>query len=66
MTKKITLIIVLISIIISVALLSNWFMGAPEEVVEEETEGDTTEEILSEIDAGLLVEEDGIEIGEMI
>jgi len=41
-------------------------MGAPEEVIEEETEGDTTEEILSEIDAGLLVEEDGIEIGEMI
>jgi len=64
--KKIILIIVLISIIISVALLFNWFMGTPEEVIEEETEGDATGEILSEIDAGLLGEDDEIEIGEMI
>ena len=66
MLKKITLIIVLIAIIISVALLFNWFMESPEEVIEEETEGDMTGEILSEIDAGLLGEYDEIEIGEMI
>ena len=64
--EKIISIIVLISIIISFALLFNWFMTTPEEVIEEETVGETTEEILSEIDAGLLGEEDEIEIGEMI
>ncbi len=64
--KKILSIIVLISIIISFALLFNWFMTTPEEVIEGETDGETTEEIISEIDAGLLGEEDEIEIGEMI
>jgi len=66
MTKKIALIIILISIIFSVALLFNWFMTTPDELIEEETEGKTTEEILSEIDAALLGEDDEIEIGEMI
>jgi len=64
--KKILSIIVLISIIISFALLFNWFMANPEEVIEEDTGGETTGEIISEIDAGLLGEDDGIEIGEMI
>ena len=67
MMKKIISIIVLISIIISFTLLFNWFMTTPEEVIEgEETEGEKTEEILSELDAGLLGEDDEIEIGEMI
>ena len=66
MTKKITLIIVLISIILSIALLFNWFITTPDEFIEEETEGETTDEILSEIDATLLGEDDEIEIGEMI
>jgi len=66
MTKKITLIIVLISIILSVALLFNWFMTTPEEFIKEETEGETTDEILSEIDETLLDEDNDIEIGEMI
>ena len=66
MIKKIKLIIVITAIIISVALLFNWFMESPEEIIEEETEGNTTEEILSEIDSGLLGEDDEIEIGEMI
>jgi len=64
--KKILSVIVLISIIISFALLFNWLMTTPEEVIEEETEGGTTEEIIGEIGAGLLEEEDEIEIGEMI
>ena len=64
--KKILSIIVLVSIIISFALLFNWFMTTPEKVIEEETEGETTEEIISEIDVGLLGEDDEIEIGEMI
>ena len=64
--KKIISIIVLISIIISFALLFNWFMTTPEEVIEEETVGETTEEILSEIDDSFLGEDDEIEIGEMI
>ena len=66
MMKKILSIIVLISIIISFALLFNWCMTTPEEVIEEDTEGETTEETLSELDAGLLGEDDEIEIGEMI
>ena len=66
MMKKIISIVVFISIIISFALLFNWLMTPPEEIIEEETEGETTEEILSEIDAGLLGENDEIEIGEMI
>ena len=41
-------------------------MTTPEEFIEEETEGETTEEILSEIDVALLVEDNYIEIGEMI
>jgi len=64
--KKIISIIVLVSIIISFALLINWLMTTPKEVIEEETVGETTEEILSEIDAGLLGDYDEIEIGEMI
>ena len=66
MTKKITLIIVLISIILSIALLFNWFITTPDEFIEEETEGETTDEILSEIDKALLGENNEIEIGEMI
>jgi len=66
MKKNITLIIVLISIILSIALLFNWFMTNPEEFIEEETEGETTDEILSEIDETLLDEDNDIEIGEMI
>ncbi len=66
MTRKITLIIVLISIILSIALLFNWFMTTPEEFIEEETEGETTDEILSEVDVTLLGEDNDIEIGEMV
>ena len=66
MLKKITLIIVLISMILSVVLLVNWFNTNPEEFIEEEIEGESTEEILSEIDATLLGEDNEIEIGEMI
>jgi len=64
--KKILSVIVLISIFISFALLFNWLMTTPEDVIEEEIEGETTEEIISEIDTGLLGENDEIEIGEMI
>jgi hypothetical protein len=66
MMKKIISIIVLITIIISFALLFNWLMTSHEEIIDEEAEGGTTEEILSEIDEGLLGENDEIEIGEMI
>ena len=41
-------------------------MITTEDVIEEETGGETTEEIISEIDTGLLEEDDEIEIGEMI
>ena len=52
--------------IISFALLFNWFLSSPEEVIKGDTEGETTEEIISEIDTDLLGEDDEIEIGEMI
>ena len=66
MMKKILSIIVIISILISFALLFNWFLSSPEEVIKGDTEGETTEEIISEVDTDLLGEDDEIEIGEMI
>jgi len=66
MIKKIISIIVLIAVVISFALLFNWLMTSPEEVINEENDGGTSEEIIGEIDTGLLGEDDEIEIGEMI
>ena len=66
MMKKIISIIVLIGVIISFVLFFNWLMTSPEKVINEGSDGETSEEIISEIDTGLLGEDDEIEIGEMI
>ena len=54
MKKKIPVIVILLTVVSSVALLFNWFIETPTNVSKEET----TEEILSEIDGNLLGEDD--------
>jgi len=66
MMKKITLIVVLIAVVISVALLFNWYMETPVEENEDEPLGDTTDEIVNEMADYLISEYNEIEIGEMI
>ena len=59
MRKKIPVIVILLIVVSSVALLFNWFIETPIDV----SEGETTDEILSEVDGNLLGEDDEIEIG---
>ena len=66
MKEKITAIIILIVVLSSVLILFSWLNQTPIEVNEEQTEGESTEEILDEIDGSLLGEDDEIEIGEMV
>ncbi len=66
MNKKIIglifgLIIILSSVVIFSILIENL-----KEVGDEENQGDTTNDILNEIDENLLGEDDEIEIGEMV
>ena len=66
MKEKIIAIILLLVVLSSVFILFSWFNQTPTEVTEEQTEGESTEEILDEIDGSLLGEDDEIEIGEMV
>ena len=66
MKEKITAIILLMVVLSSVLILFSLFNQTPTEVTEEQTEGESMEEVLSEIDGSLLGEDDEIEIGEMI
>lgn len=66
MKKAITLLLILLIVASSVVILFNWFKDTSTEVSEGETGGETTEELLNEVDGILLGEDDEVEIGEMI
>ena len=66
MNEKITAIILILIVISSMFILFSWFNQTSTELTEGQTEGESTDEILSEIDEALLVEDSEIEIGEMI
>ena len=66
MIKKFVLIIIVISIIISGFLLFNLYMSSSDDKFEINSDGETPDEILSEIDIFLLGENNEVEIGEMI
>ena len=66
MIKKFVLIIVVISIIISGFLLFNLYMSSSNDNLEVNSNGETPDEILNEIDVYLLGEDNEVEIGEMI
>ena len=66
MNKKIIGLIFGLIIVISSVLLFNISTEKPKQVGDEENQGDTTIDILNEIDENLLGEDDEIEIGEMV
>ena len=66
MNKKIIGLIFGLIIVISSVLLFSISTEKPKQVGDEESQGDTTIDILNEIDENLLGEDDEIEIGEMV
>jgi len=66
MNKKIFGLIFGLIIIISSVLIFSILTENLKEVGDEENQGDTTNDILNEIDENLLGEDDEIEIGEMV
>ena len=66
MDKKIVALFFGLIVIISSALVFGFLMDSSEDVGDGETEDYTTDDIIDEIDDGLLGEDDEIEIGEMV
>ena len=66
MNKKIIGLIFGLIIIISSVLIFSILTENLKEAIDEENQGETTNDILNEIDENLLGEDDEVEIGEMV